>query len=142
MALFPDLETALIAAKSLRLSGKQLARIQAAFSPSEHLKAGDIRAALYFDGVACLQDKAALAMAEPQKAEDGFWAEVLRAIQGFEKPDFPLNGAMMMRAGMEPGPAMGVMAQGIEIWWVGENFPGAEAVEAELISRLASAVEA
>ena len=147
MALFPDLETALIAAKSLRLSGKQLARIQAAFSPSAHLKAGDIRAALYFDGVACLQDKAALAIADEivgemagtQKPETAFWTKVLAAVEGFEKPVFPLSGAMMMRAGMEPGPAMGRMAHDVEIWWVGENFPGADAVEAELISRLASA---
>ncbi len=136
MALMPDWPTAEIIGKNLRLSGKHMARMKAALTPSRYI-AEDMMAALYFDGVTSVQDQAHLALCNARDEAAAVWQQALVAAQTFDKPDFPVNGEMMKAAGMQAGPEMGLMAKAMEQWWVAQGFPSADKVEAELKARLA-----
>ena len=139
MAVLPDWPSAQIVGQNLRLSGKLMARMKAAMTPSRYIAEDmeDITAALYFDGVACVRDQAHLALCDRHQQQAGVWQHALLAAQSFDRPAFPLNGAMMQAAGMQAGPEMGAMSKAVEAWWVAQGFPSADEVEAELKARLA-----
>jgi poly(A) polymerase len=105
------------------------------------LDVAHLPAALYFDGAQAVADRALLALADlgaagaDDAAQDKLHAAVVAA-RAYEKPKFPLTGAMMQKAGLADGPAMGTMSQTLERWWVAEGFPNAAAVEAELKRRV------
>ncbi len=136
MALLPDWSSADIIGQNLRLSGKLMVRMKAALTASRYI-GDDMTAALYFDGVACVRDQAHLALCEPHQQDAALWQQALAAADSFDKPIFPLNGAMMKAAGMQAGPEMGAMSKAVEAWWVAQGFPSADKVEAELKARLA-----
>jgi hypothetical protein len=60
------------------------------------------------------------------------------AAQDYVRPKFPLTGAIMKKAGLADGPAMGQMAAALERWWVAEGFPDVDAVQVELFTRVKS----
>ena len=68
--------------------------------------------------------------------DDARLHEAVRLAADYQKPKFPLSGAMMQKAGMSNGPDMGAMADALEQWWVAAGFPDSAAVEAELKKRL------
>ena len=113
-----------------------MARMKAALTASRYI-GDDITAALYFDGVDSVRDQAHLALCEPHQQDAALWQQALVAADSFDKPIFPLNGAMMKAAGMQAGPEMGAMSKAVEAWWVAQGFPSADKVEAELKARLA-----
>lgn len=135
-ALLADADIAEAVSKALKLSKKQRQRLLAAVSGNPRLDKGDAIAALYFDGALHVHDVALLALAEGGDVDR--WQPVLAQAAVWKKPDFPLNGAMMRAAGLSDGPEMGAMAQAMEIWWVAEGFPDTQAVEAELVRRVAA----
>lgn len=122
-------------AQELRLSKKQTVRIMAALE--RPLDTQNLQAALYFDGAQSVADRALLALAAGQ-GEDAPLRAALADALAYQRPNFPLTGAMMQKAGLKDGPDMGAMARQLEDWWVSENFPDAAAVDAELKKRVAS----
>ena len=120
---------------ALKLSKKQCQRVLAATGEHSRLNEGDIVGALYFDGADQIADAAMLALAEGGDA--AHWQSVLAQVAAWQKPDFPLNGAMMRAAGLADGPEMGEMARALEQWWVAAGFPETEAVKSELARRMA-----
>ena len=132
MTLLPTADAAQNFTKNLRLSKKQGMRLVKALEMP--LDLANITAALYFDGVEAVRDRAYLALAAGQT--DARLRDALVEAEAFKKPKFPLTGAMMQKAGLADGPAMGGMSRAIEQWWVGEGFPDAAAVEAELKKRV------
>jgi poly(A) polymerase len=133
MALLPTADAGHVMAATLRFSKKQKMRFMTALE--RPLDVAHLRAALYFDGPQAVADRAHLALAAGQGREADLQA-ALEAADGFTRPTFPLTGAMMQKAGIENGPAMGVMSKALEDWWVSEGFPDATAVEAELKRRV------
>ncbi len=73
--------------------------------------------------------KLALA-SERQKAEgdtaamqrSAFLQKLLSRAQKWEKPVFPLSGADVLKAGLEPGPQVGILLAQLEEQWVDGNF--------------------
>jgi poly(A) polymerase len=139
MSLLPNSAAAQSMAAALRLSNKQKMRLAKALEMP--LDVAHLPAALYFDGAQAVADRALLALADlgaagaDDAAQDKLHAAVVAA-RAYEKPKFPLTGAMMQKAGLADGPAMGTMSQTLERWWVAEGFPNAAAVEAELKRRV------
>lgn len=132
MSLLPTGEAAQSLADALRLSKKQTLRLVKAVDMPLDLTA--LPAALYFDGAQAVADRALLALATGQ--DDARLHEAVRLAADYQKPKFPLSGAMMQKAGMSNGPDMGAMADALEQWWVAAGFPDSAAVEAELKKRL------
>lgn len=140
MALLPSTEAAQTLAASLRLSNKQKMRLTKAMEmPLDlaHLPAA-LPKVLYFDGAQAVADRALLALASDADNAPALHAAVAAA-QDYVRPKFPLTGAMMQKAGLADGPAMGQMATALEQWWVAQGFPDVEAVQAELATRVKSA---
>lgn len=133
MALLPGPDAGHVMAANLRFSKKQKMRVMTALE--RPLDVGHLRAALYFDGSQAVADRAQLALAAGQGEAATLEAALLAADQ-FERPKFPLTGAMMQAAGIADGPAMGVMSKTLEDWWVENAFPDKAAVEAELRRRV------
>jgi poly(A) polymerase len=135
MSLLPNSAAAQSMAADLRLSNKQKMRLAKALEMP--LDVAHLPAALYFDGAQAVADRGLLALAAGANdaAQDKLHAAVAAA-RAYEKQKFPLTGAMMQKAGLADGPAMGAMSQTLERWWVTEGFPNAAAVEAELKRRV------
>ena len=135
MSLLPNSTAAQSMAAALRLSNKQKMRLAKALEMP--LDVAHLPAALYFDGAQAVADRSLLALAAGANdaAHDKLHAAVAAA-RAYEKPKFPLTGAMMQKAGLADGPAMGAMSQTLERWWVAEGFPNTAAVEAELKRRV------
>lgn len=133
MTLMPSIDAGHVLAATLRLSKKQTMRVMMALE--RPLDVTKLRHALYFHGPQAVADRACLALAAGQGDRSALQA-ARTAAAAFEKPRFPLTGAMMQAAGLTAGPDMGVMSKKLEDWWVKQGFPDAEAVEAELKKRL------
>ena len=57
----------------------------------------------------------------------------------WEKPQLPLDGAMMKAAGVPEGPEMGRVYREVEEWWVDSDFTDDEF---SIIERLKAVVQA
>lgn len=132
MTLLPSTDAAQVLASTLRLSKKQTMRLIKAMEMPLDLAA--LSKVLYFDGAEAVADRALLAKASGQT--DSRLAQALALAEAYQRPKFPLTGAMMQKAGMADGPAMGQMSLALEQWWVAEGFPNIEAVETELKKRV------
>ena len=132
MALLPSADAAQVLATTLRLSKKQTMRLIKAMQMPLDLTA--LAKVLYFDGAQAVADRALLARASGET--DPRLDEALELAAAYQRPKFPLTGAMMQKAGMADGPEMGQMAFALEQWWVAEGFPDIAAVEAELKKRV------
>ena len=132
MALLPSADAARVLATTLRLSKKQTMRLIKAMQMPLDLTA--LAKVLYFDGAQVVADRALLARATGET--DPRLDEALALAAAYQRPKFPLTGAMMQKAGMADGPEMGQMAFALEQWWVAEGFPDIAAVEAELKKRV------
>ena len=132
LALLPSADAAQVLATTLRLSKKQTMRLIKAMQMPLDLTA--LAKVLYFDGAQAVADRALLARATGEI--DPRLDEALALAAAYQRPKFPLSGAMMQKAGMADGPEMGQMAFALEQWWVAEGFPDIAAVEAELKKRV------
>ena len=132
LALLPSADAAQVLATTLRLSKKQTMRLIKAMQMPLDLTA--LAKVLYFDGAQAVADRALLARATGET--DPRLDEALALAAAYQRPKFPLTGAMMQKAGMADGPEMGQMAFALEQWWVAEGFPDIAAVEAELKKRV------
>jgi poly(A) polymerase len=145
MALLPrDPAVAKGLASRLRLSGAEAGRLTRwagdATRIVSHLSMREVRAALYRLGDELWADRVRLAWAgdaEPRRASQ--WRALLALSNGFTRPRFPLDGAMVLAAGARPGPAVGEILAEVERWWVDNDF-----IEDELslIERLKAVTQA
>ena len=136
MAILPDAEAAAACAKTLRLSNKQGTRLRAALSAAPEGRRLD--EAFYVDGPVAVVDRAYLACAKGQ-SEASVLQTAIDQAAAYQRPKFPLTGAMMQAAGLPKGPTMGVMSRLLEAWWIEQGFPEQAAVAAELAERMTKA---
>jgi len=132
IALLPSADAAQVLATTLRLSKKQTMRLIKAMQMPLDLTA--LAKVLYFDGAQAVADRASLARAMGET--DPRLDRALALAAAYQRPKFPLTGAMMQKAGIGDGPEMGQMATALEQWWVTEGFPDITAVETELKKRV------
>ncbi len=53
---------------------------------------------------------------------NGYAPHALKIIQGWDIPDFPINGQMLMNAGYTSGPELGAALSGLEQQWIASDF--------------------
>ena len=73
--------------------------------------------ALYGGEPAWVRDAAMLA-----EVETGTLAGLIRFIEGWTEPKFPVTGADLKADGIEAGPGMGRMLAELERWWIESDF--------------------
>ena len=78
--------------------------------------------ALYGAEPAWARDAAVLAQVETGTPNTETLAGLSRFIDGWAEPKFPLTGADLKAAGIEPGPRMGQRLAELERWWVEADF--------------------
>jgi len=92
-------------------------RIDATLSPSE------TRKLLYRLGKQCFRDQLLLRWSDSGAAQnDQRWRALLKIINSWVKPEFPLDGRDAMRAGLDEGPKIGVTLRVLEQEWVDADF--------------------
>ena len=57
--------------------------------------------------------------ASPQASD---WLQRLTLPQRWSVPEFPLNGRDLIAAGVAPGPSLGSLLGGLEVWWIESGF--------------------
>jgi poly(A) polymerase len=93
--------------------------------------------ALYGAEPAWVRDTAMLAHVGTGAPNTATLTGLSRFIEGWTEPRFPLAGADLKAAGVEPGPDMGRMLADLERWWVESDFePDREMCLAKLAERL------
>jgi tRNA nucleotidyltransferase/poly(A) polymerase len=113
----------------LRLSRAEAARLTAwvdAPEPDPEMDDAQLAQILYRTGRDGFQDRLRHALArELDKGNADGAAQLRRLIAGtarWEKPLLPVNGQDLMRAGLEPGPAVGKRLRELEAAWVESGF--------------------
>jgi len=79
----------------------------------------EVRAAIYRKGGQVVTDRAVLALAETGAAH---WRAVLAEGESWTPPAMPLNGADLLAAGIESGPALGQALKKAEEAWIFSDF--------------------
>ena len=128
---------ALPLADSLRLTRKELARLEALgkhMPPTPKLREKERRAILHAMGEECWRDSVRIAWARSRAPfADKAWRDLLRLPDKWRPPTFPVKGADLVAIGIKPGPEIGQILSDLEDWWVAAGFkPGKD----ELIARL------
>ena len=132
--LMPDTQTADEVASSLRLSRRRTQRMRTALDHPGADLAQRPQHYLHYNGAPCVSDYAVMALADGQISPEEA-GSVLAMAAEWVAPRFPLRGAEMAAAGMPEGPAMGRLLAELEAWWVAQDFPAKQAVEAEFRRR-------
>ena len=140
-ALLPvDAEIVREAADALRLSNAQKGRLIAALPDPVTVEPGmddrAARAALYRLGRQAFRDRLLRGWAAaPGQATAA--RGLLALADAWARPEFPITGADLKAAGLEPSPRMGRILSELEAWWIAEDFPdvGLESKLADLIAR-------
>lgn len=127
-ALLPeDPAIAVRAARALRLSNAETARLEAAADAGgadvdAEMDRRAARAAIYRLGPARFRDRLAHAWAARPEA-----APAARALMAYADwwtpPKLPVGGREAAEAGLAPGPAVGQVLRALEDWWVANDFP-------------------
>ncbi|MEC7209623.1 MAG: hypothetical protein VXV87_02510, partial [Pseudomonadota bacterium] len=132
--LMPDTQTADEVASSLRLSRRRTQRLRTALDHPGADLAQRPQHYLHYNGAPCVSDHAVMALADGQISPEEA-GSVLAMAAEWVALRFPLRGAEMAAAGMPEGPAMGRLLAELEAWWVAQDFPAKQAVEAEFRRR-------
>lgn len=142
-ALLPeDPAVVAAAARALRLSNAQAARLEAAadvgaVAVDPEMERRAARAAIYRLGPARFSDR--LARAWAARPETAPAARALMAYAGWwTPPRLPVGGHEAAAAGLAPGPAVGRVLRALEDWWVAHDFPS-EGVRERLARLVAEA---
>lgn len=124
-----DEAAARAAARRLRFSSKEAARLAALAAPSLAVTANMPRAsldqALHRLGSRLARDLAVLAWADARAhgaADDQAFRRLIAAADGWRPVAFPLKGADALAAGVPPGPDVGRLMALVEDWWIGERL--------------------
>lgn len=129
-----DRERLAAMAQRLRLSRAESAFLDAfAAAPeiAETLAGTALDRLLYVHGKAGIVTRLQLAVArsrvdleaKPEMiARSAALQELLKRALAFEKPKFPVTGADLIKAGLQPGPELGERLVALETYWVEKNF--------------------
>lgn len=127
----PDPERLADLAKRWRLSNAERDRLLAYASAepvSPALEDSGLRARLYFGDKGGVLDRLRLALAvekakgEGRLAETAALSRLLASAEAFAPPPFPVRGADLQKAGLEPGRELGAALKGLERIWVDSGF--------------------
>jgi poly(A) polymerase len=130
----PDAERLAALAKRLRLSNAEAAELAAfAGAPAiaEDISDRAFNRLLYRSGSDGIMARLRIDLANARAkagadmlamAKVGRLSLLLERAERWQKPVFPLSGADMLAAGMQPGPKVGDVLKGLEEEWVKSNF--------------------
>ena len=109
----------LTGAESVRLA-KLAAALEARTTDLDHRIPQHL---LYESGPAHIQDLYLLAWASQDEAKDDADLRVmLKSVEGWEKPKFPIDGTDVLALGIEAGPEVGRLLREVEDWWIDRDF--------------------
>ena len=122
-------------ADRLRLSGEEArglaGTIAGARAISPALDPRALRGELYRVGDAAFRSAVLLGWARGEAAADnGAWLAVATFADAHPARAFPLSGRDLLALGLPPGPRVGVLLRAAEAWWVENDFPGRDRLDA------------
>lgn len=111
----------------LRFSNETKSRLNAmaAEGPKvfSYMSALELRRALYRLGKEAFVDKARLGWAADPKTTNAVqWRALIAMAESWERPELPLTGEDVMKAGVPKGPEIGRVMREVESWWVDADF--------------------
>jgi len=109
----------------LRLSNGAVNYLDSLARQDDRLKLverGAFGRALYGAEPDWIRDAAMLSAVETAKPAPKTLAQLSLLIPSWVQPRFPLTGADLQKAGVEPGPDMGRLLGAIEEWWITRDF--------------------
>jgi len=145
----PDTDRLKALAERLRLSKAEaacLVRFAEAPAIAPTLPEAALDRALYRSGKEGIIARLKLSLAAARRksetdpaflAETAAFQRLLARAEKWQRPDFPLNGADVLKAGIAPGPQVGELLSELENFWVERNF-GVD--RAALVARLESLI--
>lgn len=80
-----------------------------------------VRHAVYVGGRMASAQALMIELAQ-DRVMNGYAPHALKIIQGWDIPDFPINGQMLMDAGYTSGPQLGAVLSGLEQQWIASDF--------------------
>ncbi|MDE2182385.1 MAG: CCA tRNA nucleotidyltransferase [Alphaproteobacteria bacterium] len=123
-ALVPPLAAAPVAER-WKLSNADRDRLLDLTSAGEalapHLSAREVRRLLYRLGKQRFRDRLFLAWADDPRAAIQ-WRALLAMADAWQRPQFPLSGREVMKAGVPEGPLVGKVIAEVESWWIDSDF--------------------
>ena len=110
-----------------RLSNDQRDRLAEMFSQGprivSYMSIREVRRALYRLGQPVFRDQVRLRWSEDGKESNGVqWRTLLALADGWVRPQMPLTGADVMKAGVPHGPLVGRVLAEVEDWWIDSDF--------------------
>lgn len=130
----PDAEKIAAMAERLRLSKADAAKLSgwANSAPVHHSTSdlalskqaygGDVLGIVYRLKLALASARARAAREDGALLEAGGYARLLRFIEGWEKPEFPLKGSDLLALGAVAGPQLGESLKALEAEWLDSSF--------------------
>lgn len=119
------------AARGLRLSNREMARLQTLTGPALDLDALDdreVRALIYRDGKQTVTDRLVRALAQKPARRDRYDA-LTELARTWPVPRLPVGGREVAALGVVPGPETGALLKAFEAGWVAADFPATGHVE-------------
>jgi poly(A) polymerase len=119
------------AARGLRLSNREMARLQGLTGPVLDLDALEdrqVRALVYAEGKQAVKDRLVQALAQRPARRDRYDA-LTELVRTWAVPRLPVGGREVAALGVAPGPETGALLKAFEADWVAADFPGTGHVE-------------
>ncbi|WP_370238064.1 CCA tRNA nucleotidyltransferase [Brevundimonas sp.] len=131
-SLLPGSAEALdVAARGLRLSNREMARLQGLIGPEldlETLEDRQVRALVYREGRQAVTDRLVRALSQKPARRDRYDALIDR-IGNWPVPRLPVGGREVAALGVAPGPETGALLKAFEAEWIADDFPETGHVE-------------
>lgn len=126
-ALLSDEEQARAVASRWKMSNDDRERLagmmRAPVKIVSYLSVKEVRRVLYRYGAARFKDWSHLRWAEDPKASNAIqWRALLALAESWVRPEFPMNGLDVIKAGVPEGPLVGKVLAEVEDWWVESDF--------------------
>ena len=129
-------------AERLKFSGANRDRLEelAGAGPLSPLTSVKAHRLLYKIGADSFKDRVRLSWAAASPGANSLsWRMLLRVVDDWRQPHFPVRGSDVMEAGVPEGPLVGKILADVENWWIENDFPEDEA---DLAARLKEAIQA
>ena len=131
-SLLPGSAEALdVAARGLRLSNREMARLQGLIGPEldlETLEDRQVRAQVYAEGKQATADQLVRALSQKPALRDRF--DAFKAlVDTWPVPRLPVGGREVAALGVAPGPETGALLKAFEADWIADDFPETGHVE-------------
>lgn len=144
--LFSSLAQAKAVSERWRLSNEQRDRLSQMLSGGAAIRFDiseqEFKCRLYRTGSEATLDQVRLAWADDNRpGRRSNWKKLVAQAEAWKRPQFPLNGADVMSAGVPQGPQVGrIMAQ-VEAWWIDNGFKDARLQVLDEMHRIIAALK-